>query len=108
MAGVREVIQGTSLTLTYGLRPAEALDVGWACTVTVVPKGLGKTGTASITKSVITLTPNNLFFETGLTPDDTDGLAVGEYYVMAELDNATALRNAEVHDVIKIVEQGVA
>ena len=107
MAGVVTVIQGTSLALTYGLRPAEALNVGWTCTVEVVPKALGKGGTPALTKAVTTLTANNLFFESSLTPTDTTALPVGEYWVMAQLDNAAAQRNAEVHDVISITEQGV-
>ena len=107
MTAVVEVIQGTSLALTYGLRPAEPLNVGWTCTVEVVPKSLGKTGAASITKVVSALTANNMFFEASLTPAETTSLPVGEYWVLAQLDNAATQRNAEVHDVISITEQGV-
>lgn len=106
MTGVK-VIQGTSLSLTYGLRPTEALDVGWTCTLEVVPKALGKSGTASISKTVTVLTPNNLFFVGGLTPADTTSLPVGDYWVVAQLANTTTQRNAEVHDLISIEEQGV-
>jgi len=108
MSNETKIQQGESVNISYGLSPAEDMSSGWVCTVEVIEQSLGMSGTPAITKTLTSFSANNMFFMGKLTPAETTGLAIGDYWIVADLANTNSQRNSEVRDTLVVTEQGVA
>ena len=96
-----EAFQGDTVSLRYGVTPAQDMN-NWDVRVVVKTS---KSQTVPDLDLTLTQVSGDTFFKEGLM--QTTSLDVGKYFLIAELFNPGSTERKEVHDTLKINEQGV-
>ena len=94
--------QGESIALTYALDPEQDL-TDWACRVQIRSADY----TLQLNKDVIDTDGGNVNFLGLITDAECEALGHGDYYVAAELSNATTNESIETMQEITISRQYV-
>ncbi|MEM1113258.1 MAG: hypothetical protein AAGI11_15205 [Pseudomonadota bacterium] len=99
-----EIRQGDSLPLRFAHPDGDSL-AGWACRVEI------KAALADVTPlvglSLTTLEESDMVFTGLLTSDTTSVLPEGDLLLLAEISKESEGRRREIHQVLRVLPQGV-
>ena len=106
MAIKYKCIQGDSFSLDFYLKDGTTLGTDWSGTWAIVDiLGVGR---ATLASAIMSQSSDDLKFELRILPNQTDGISVGEYYLVAEVTNTSIGFNKEIiQNNFKITKQGI-
>ena len=105
-ASVHNIIQGSSYALDLKTASYPVLDVDWTGSWAIVT-ALGVAGT-TVASGALAVSSDSKTMEMRITGNTTEGIVVGDYYLIVQIENAViGFRDEPIQETLTIKPQGI-